>query len=300
VSSLSLFLLLALLPSLAFGERKCKWNDEGTFYGGSDCDGGGTRNSIGHSVVSAGEVVQLNPAALPTLPTPIGAELNINSRAEGPNQSRTSLSLLKGFDRLGFGLGTWTTDTMSGPELSSLFAGPNAQNYQAYQALPENGPGLRAGLALALIRYKRLALRVGGGIGQNSKNGPGASSAGIAVDLLHLNFGASFAHESFPNLPKIRSEYFSAGLLFGPLFIGNNLGVHDADTAHSVTNTISARWSDDTTNFFFSYKSYTSSSADSGSWISSSAHFNVNQHLSVGYIYGLYLKSHSLSIQAYL
>ncbi|MGZ3652240.1 MAG: hypothetical protein ACXWR1_01255 [Bdellovibrionota bacterium] len=254
-------------------------------------------------MAAIGEIVRFNPAALPALHTPVGAELNVHSYKEGPEGSHTDFTLIKGFSHLGLALESWTVDTIAGPDLESLFSGlPQKAAYQTYENAKSTSQGYRAGAALALpfLNGKLVQARIGGTVGQDQKSSPASQGLGAIVDVGHLNFGYAFLRDNFAAaLPVINTNSLNLGYQLGKIFLGYSHSIHNIGTKLS-SNLFSLRWSGDVFNGFLAYKSTEDYFKAHHGLFSASAHLNLSEHWSLGYIYGLYPGSNSASLQLFL
>jgi len=291
---------LILFSTQAFA-ASCDWNADKSFY---TCDGYGVQESVGRTVATMGEVININPAALPTVPTPVGMEFDLHSRDQGPEKSRSQLSLIKGFNGLGVELGSWTTGTMSSMETGAIFDGsPYAGQYQSYLNQVSVKQGYRLGSAfrfpLGLIG-KGYHLQVGGSIGEGPRSSIPSVGYGVTGAILGLNLGYSYLKENLSGLlPQIVSNTFSVGLQEGPLYVGYSATAFSITTPLPSSSMFSVRWANDSWSLFASYKKYGDYYQNSHTWTSASAHLNFGKHLALGYVYGLYPGSHSASSQFY-
>lgn len=302
-----LALLLFFLHGPALAARECRpsWNSDGSFFGGA-CDAMGIRNSSGRTVAALGEIMRVNPAVLPTVPTPLGAELNVHNKGYGPQESRSELHVIKGLPWVGLGAGSWNTGSMVGSDLPALFAGsPLEASYQQYdRALPSrNGYRLGTSVRLPILpRSTRFRLRVGLTIGSGKVAGEEAAGYGGVMDAGPFYLSYSKMSEKFGTTltTSVDTDTFALGLDAGTFHAGYTYAVVRASRRMPGSSLLTLRFSGDTWTFFGSLKLYQNYRGQAQSWPSLTLHRNFGDHFTAGYLYGLYKDSHSLSLQVFL
>jgi hypothetical protein len=301
-----LLILSFLLPAPAHSARKCGWSDDGSFYG-AYCDAMGIRNSTGRTVAAIGEILRVNPASLPTLPTPLGAEFNVHNRGFGPQESRTEINMVKGLPWVGLGVGTWNTGSMVGSDLPALFEGSSYESaFQSYDQASVIKNGYRAGLSVQLPifpRGKGFRLRAGLAKGQGKLAGEDSDSYGAVLDLRSFYFSFTDVKDDLKPglLPGIETQIFAGGFDSGVIHLGyaHSL-VSLSGNRQPATSQFSFRFTGEVWSAFASLKLYTSYRGKRESWPSLTLHRNFGEHFTFGYLYGLYRESHSLSLQVFL
>lgn len=301
------FLLLSLLlpPSLASAKVKCRpvWSEDGSFFGG-DCDSMGIRNSAGRTVAALGEIMRVNPAVLPTIPTPLGAELNLHNRGYGPQESASEVHLVKGLPWLGLGAGTWNTGSMVGSDLPAIFEGsPQEAEFRAYERAPITRKGYRAGFSfkLPLVSTGIVRARAGYTIGSGKVSGENGDGYGGVLDVGMFYFSYSKMTEKFGGtLNSLDTNTYSLGVDAGALHAGYAHAIVRSGGLFPASQFFSLRYSGELWTLFASLKMYTTFRGSRESWPSATVHRAFGDHFTFGYLYGLYRESHSLSLQVFL
>ena len=301
-------LLAFLLPSPSLAARECRptWSSDGSFFGGT-CDSMGIRNSAGRTVAALGEIMRVNPAVLPTLPTPLGAEFNVHNRGYGPQESNTEVHVIKGLPWVGLGASSWNTGSMVGSDLPALFEGsPTEASFQLYErTLPsKNGYRLGASVRLPLLpRSTRFRLRVGLTLGSGKVPGETGSGYGGVMDAGPFYFSYSSMVERFGTYftsTSVETSTYALGVDAGTFHAGYAYSVVTAARRMPGSSMLTVRFSGDLWTFFASLKLYQNFRGQSLSWPSLTIHRNFGDHFTAGYLYGLYRDSHSLSLQVFL
>lgn len=300
-------LVAFLLPAPSLAARECRptWSSDGSFFGGT-CDSMGIRNSAGRTVAALGEIMRVNPAVLPTLPTPLGAELNIHNRGFGPQESRSEVHLVKGFPWLGLGIGSWNTGSMVGSDLPALFEGsPLETSFQLYDRSLPSRSGYRFGTSVRLPilpRSTRFRLRVGLTVGSGKVAGESAAGLGGVMDAGPFYFSVSSMSEKFGTTvtTSVDTSTYALGVDAGTFHAGYTHSVVRAARRMPGASTLTLRFSGDTWTVFGSLKVYENYRGMKQSWPSATIHRNFGDHFTAGYLYGLYRDSHSLSLQVFL
>lgn len=298
-----ILILSFLLPAPALSARKCGWSDDGSFYG-SNCDAMGIRNSAGRTVAAIGEILRVNPATLPTLPTPLGAEFNAHNRGFGPQESRTEINMVKGLPWVGLAAGSWNTGSMVSSDLPALFEGsPQESEFRAYERAPITKKGYRVGASFKLpfISAGIVRARVGFTTGSGKVSGENGDGLGGVLDVGVFYFSVSKMMEKFGGtLNSMDTVTYSLGVDAGALHAGYAHAIVRSGGLYPASQFISLRYSGEQWTLFASLKMYTTFRGSRESWPSATVHRAFGDHFTFGYLYGLYRESHSLSLQVFL
>lgn len=299
---IAITLLSFTLPNLSFAE--CSWNFNHTFYG---CDTFGLSEGVGRSVPLVSNIIDFNPGSLPSLPTPVGLEATYSSKPNPLTGSRLETSIIKGFNGIGFGLGTWNPGTFSSADLQDFLLASaqnsttqgnllQAQSYAA--AVTSLHQGFQFGTAVDLPTgpaHDLVRVSLGASFGELGGANSLSSNYGLSAEMSVFDFGYSTQQVRVQTLPAIDSHVLTGGAhLFGLYFAYSkttwNTGVLPANTLYSIRYG-STEWT-----AFGAVKNYTDAAGFAHSWTSVSLQRNLGA-ITIGYLYGLYLHSQSIDLQ---
>ena len=299
----SVLLTLALLvgPSVA-NASECGWNADHTFY---DCGDPFSGRSVGGSAPDLGDSLESNPAAFPSEPTPLGLEGSATNRAAPKGKPKLQASTVKGFDGLGFGIGSWSEGTFGAPDFDNHFLGSSvAPAYQNYQANPPSVLGFRLGGAVVLPKFflpKGIRFSLGGSAGLGRVHGDFAPQVGILLRFFGLGIGYSENFEHISTLlPKTKISAFSIGMPLGPLYFGYSYITMVSSVNKTFANVYGMRWSSSGWLIYGNMKVQKDYRGGSDIWFRSGIIRHIGKRLGVGYENGLYRYSHSILVQLYL
>jgi hypothetical protein len=298
----SAWLYVAFLAIFYFSPREtraatCDWNIDGSFF---SCDNYGMRQSTGRSLPRALDVIRINPASIPSLPTPIGVEgTYANSTELGKNKFQASL--VKGFKGIGLGLGTWDVGSFSGADLGEQFANTIYQtDYEKYQHDASAIKGFRVGASLMAPLNpleKIFHLQMGASVGKATGSSVLSPSYGIVADARWISFGYTLANETLSGtLPRVKTQAWSAGLQIQQLYFGVT-GSFFRTAAGGFRNTVyNVRWARGALGLYGAVKKFRDRDGKPFSQNMASFDLKLNRNLLFGYAYGLYHYSHSATL----
>lgn len=296
------FFLLALLifsAQPAYAERDC-WNADRTTYDCNQGGGGVTKKSV----PTAGDVIQSNPAALPVHHTGFGLEGIVSNRSDPTGKMKFAGSTIKGFEGIGFGIGSWSEDTFSAPDFRNHFLGTTyAQDYRNYETDSSKAQSFRLGTSvrLPLGLPNGMELSVGGSLGQGRVKKSLARQTGLVLRMFMFGFGYAQSYEKLSiALPHPRVDTFSTGIFLYSLFFGYYTNTVKSVAGKTYSNTYAANWETSKWTFYGAIKSYKDYRDIPQTWFTGKVQRTFGKRLGFGYIYGFYQRSHSISMQLYL
>lgn len=293
---------LALLPAiLPTAQANNCWNSDRTMYDCSSYSGG----SVGASAPIIGDTLETNPANLPSVPTPFGLEFLLHDRSTPHKKMKPAVSTVKGFDGLGFGIGSWSDGTFVAPDFPNHFLGTSY--YREYQNYENDLPGvLGLRLGLTLVSPKKtlpdfMRISVGASAGFGRLKGSWAPQVGAVIKLwaLGVGYAESFEHLSRP-LPATRVKSLTVGFFLGPAYFSyarsDIVSSVNRTNSHSVGMRLSLRkWT-----AHGGWKTQRDHRGKPDEWYRGGLHRRLGKRLSLGYEYGYYRHSHSASLQVFL
>lgn len=291
--------MLKLLPLLfvfsGVSQAQDCWNLERSFY---DCS---ANSGSGASYANNGDALNSNAAGLPVQPSPIGLEGIWSNRATS-GKAKLEVSTIKGFEGIGFGVGSWSEGSFSSPNFRDHYLSTVwNQHYRDYETAKNNGWGTRLGAALKLpFRFlpKKIALSVGGSLGIGNVQYSSSRQIGIVVRLYFLGLGFSRSFERLTvAIPRPTIDQFSSGLYLGPIFLGYSNQTIKSVLGKTYSNTYTLHWQISETSLYLARKTYKDYRELPQTWDTFKISSWVSKHLSLGYQYGLYQNSHSASLQ---
>lgn len=295
---------LFLFSPFAAQAKDCGWNADRSNY---NCDDFMSGAAAGGSAPLLGDSLEGNPAALPTTRTPFGIEGILSHRSAPRGKPKLSVSTVKGFEGIGFGIGSWSDGTFSAPDFDNHFLGSGSMyEYQEYQRDPPSVLGLRLGTTVVLPQGpfpRGVRVSVGGSLGFGRVHGHASPQYGALVKFFFVGLGYSQSFERLSNsLPKIKISTFSAGIPMGKFYVGYSNIIVKSAVNRTFANVYSMRWSNMRWTLFGSVKLQKDHRWQPAAWWRAGIQHRLGKkgRLGVGYEYGLYRYSHSAVLQIFL
>lgn len=294
------FLSLILLIPQAQAKSECGWNDSRTFFSCDDV----SKASTGATIPIIGDILQNNPAGLPSFPTPLGVEGTFSNRSFPGKKAKFSASLIKGFEGIGFGLGSWSDGTFSAPDFRNHFYSTTEEvDYKAYEANPPSDLGLRLGTSVKIPpRFipRGIDFSVGGSVGFSRVKNSYSPQFGAVLRLLDIRLGYSRSFDRISTLlPKARVDVASIGLDLGAFYLGYSYVLTRTIVNRTHANNYLLRLDSGRWVIFGAVKLQKDHRGDSFTWPTAGIQRKLGSRLGVGYVYGLYRYSHSALLQFY-
>lgn len=298
---IQLFLILAMmLPAAARAEDEDCWNADKTFY---NCNNG-SGAAVGASAPLIGDTLESNPAALPNEPTPFGLEGVYSNRSAPAGKAKFSVSTIKGFDGIGFGIGAWSDGTFSAPNFPQHFLSSSAfAEYMAYEIDPPSVPGFRIGTSVLLPKGplpRGIRFSVGGSVGVGRVSGQWSPQVGLLARIYGLGIGYSENYEKLSRLlPKTKISKFALGLQLWIFYVGYSYDVIDSSVNKTFANSVSARLSAGRWTVHGALKTQKDHRGATDTWANAGLQKRFGKLIGAGYEYGFYRYSHSAVVQLY-
>lgn len=293
-----------MLLSPAAQAKDCGWNSDRSSY---NCDDVASKGAIGGSAPLIGNTLESNPAALPVDPTPFGIELTLSNRSSPKKKPNFSVSTIKGFEGIGFGIGSWSEGTFGAPDFDNHFLGSSHyREFQTYQEDPPSVLGLRIGTTIVLPRGplpKGIRFSLGGSLGLGRVSGRTSPQAGVLMKFYFLGLGYAQSFDQLsPSLPKTKIHTYAAAIPIGKFFLGYTYQVLKSSVNETYANTYSLRFSPKNWNFYGALKKQKDHRGHPDNWIRAGLQhrFGKKGTFGLGYEYGQYRYSHSMILQWYL
>lgn len=294
-------LLFLLLSAPAFAEE-CGWNSDHSFW---SCDGPTYAASAGGGAPTISDSLDNNPASLPTDETPFGLEGMYSNRAFPDAKGKFSASTVKGFEGVGFGIGSWSEGTFGAPDFPAHFFGTGQEaNYKEYEANPPGNLGLRLGSSVKLPKKwmpKGTRLSFGLSLGQGRTRGDWAPQAGVLLKVHGLAVGFSQSYEKLSNLlPRVTVSDISVGIPYGPFYFGYSHFILSSSADRTTANVFALRFTKNRWTLFGNLKTQLDHRGEPDAWHRAGIQRRIGKRFGLGYEYGLYRYSHSLILQLFL
>lgn len=295
-------LLIALFASHpARADDSDCWNSDHSIY---NCDEGGG-GAVGASAPLIGDTLESNPAALPTSPTPFGLETMWSDRSAPAGKKKFSVSTIKGFEGIGFGIGAWSDGTFSAPDFPAHFLSSSAlAEYKEYERNPPSVIGIRLGTTVVLPKFlfpKFMRVSVGGSAGLGRVTGEVAPQVGALASIYGLGVGYSESFERLSKaLPKTRISNFAVGFPLGPLYLGYTYAVIRSSVNRTFANLYGIRFTSGGWTLHGGWKSQKDHRGAMDAWSSAGLRRQLGKRFGLGYEYGYYRYSHSAVLQIFL
>lgn len=288
-------LALTLTPARA---ETC-WNDDFTFY---NCDAHRSSAPASNAPMGADKILS-NPAGLPVGPSPFGLEAIVNDRSVIRKKPKFVFSTVKGFDGIGFGVGSYTQGTFSAPNFRDHFL-PTVyeEQFREYEAKDKNPFGLRLGTAVRIpTGTKFLHLRLGGSLGLGNVAKSPSKQLGLVLraSIFALGYSRSFERLA-ADLPSTTVDEFNAGIAVGPFFAGASTQLIHSAAFKNSSRTFSLRWTAQRWTLYGALKNFQDFKGAASTWHSAMVQRRFGKRLGVSYYYGVYPRSHGLGMQLYL
>ena len=301
--SLRTFLVIALAlaaPVRALAAGDCGWNEDKSFW---SC-GGSSGAVSGNSSPGVGDAVEGNPAALPAHPMPLGLEGTFSNRGSATNKAKVSVSTVKGFDGIGFGIGSWSERTFGAPDFDTHFQSSSyLKEFSDYQRDPPSTLGLRLGSSVRFPRAllpKGLYISAGGSLGLGRVSGHWSPQVGLLARLGVVGMGYSKSYEKiYATLPQIAISVLGAGMQLGVLYLGYSHIELSSAAGSSRANLYGLRFDLQQWTLYGNIKAQQDHRGAPDNWVRAGLQRRFRR-LGLGYDYGLYRHSHSAVLQFYL
>lgn len=296
------FLFFLLTIPVSTRAESCGWNADRSFW---SCGAGYGGGSTGGSSSSINQAVESNPANLPVDPTSFGLEGAFANRSSPEGKSKFSVSTIKGFEGIGFGIGSWTEGSFSAPDLPNHFLASAAwQEYLDYQRNPPSVLGIRLGSSIKVPKKllpKGIRVAFGGSLGLGRVSGDVSPQFGVIASVFGLGLGYSHSFERISRtLPPINVSTIAAGLNFGAIYLGYSRIKTHSIVNDTYANVVGIRYTSLRWTFFTNAKLQKDHRGKPDTWIYAGALRKLGTRFGVGYEYGVYRYSHSALLQIYL
>lgn len=167
--------------------------------------------TVGSSFPSFSDAFNINPASIPVIETPLGAEVIASSNNENVTGSRFNYALIRGFQSFGSALSTNSDNTFFGNN------SPNAVNIGAFD--DSVVPTVNFGLAKAIFSEGLAGILPTAGLSLHYNAGRQSYGAALGAALNHpfFSLGGSFSQDpSSDSWASERKLNASLGLNLGP------------------------------------------------------------------------------------
>lgn len=170
---------------------------------------------LGGAFSTFADSFNLNPASIPTAPTPYGVEY-IGSFTPGtPTAMRHNFAFIKGYQRVGAGLSTNSDDTFYSNSQRQNFQGTSYGDLLEAFVPDSVAPTFNVGSAVALLPErvsKEVSANLGVTLKYNKYLGQVSPGGGLSLETPSFTFGASVIRESETQYAISTSYYtFTAG-----------------------------------------------------------------------------------------
>jgi hypothetical protein len=274
------------------------------------CDANSASSTIsGGAYPSFADMFNLNPASIPTLPTPIGVEV-IASNTLGTSKTDVNLALIKGYDRAGAALSTNSDRTFYTYNLAQALQGNNYQNdVQDMLASQSIMPTVNLGGALALVieRVSRYSVPT---LGVNLKYNRATQGfdygAGTSINSKHLSMGVSYTRNSaFSGMAGTTTTVTSLGFKYKVLNVDFTMIYYrslDETLATFSVFSHPAQIATATLNLTqllltVAYRRVVTIASDQLEMMHVSVQYKASKHLSISYLYNYIPGTQSLGMQ---
>lgn len=283
----------------AHADDSC-WNAGRTQYNCAK----GSSGSLGVSAPLLGDTLDSNPANLPTVPVPFGLEFLLHDRTSPLGKPGIGFATVKGFDGLGFGVGSWSKGTFAAPDFAPHFLGPEPDKYRAYELRERFIPGIRVGTTVVLPKLffpKFFRVSVGGSLGFGQVSGEAATQVGAVMRLGPLGAGYSENFERIArDLPRNRISVFSAGIFLGQVYASYSHALMRSPLNRTFTHTVGLRLPFKRWVAHGGWKWQRDHRGEKDNWHRAGLQRKLGKRFALGYEYGYYRYSHSLGLQVFL
>lgn len=294
-----LFFLLQLILIHNPARAETCWNDDFTFY---NCDAQRSSAPASNAPMGADRILS-NPAGLPVGPSPFGVEAIVNDRSVLKKEPKFVFSTVKGFDGIGFGVGSYTQGTFSAPNFRDHFLPTRyEQEFREYEEKDKSPFGLRLGTAVRIpTGSKNIHLRLGGSLGLGNVATSPSKQLGLVLraSIFALGYSRSFEKLS-EKLPNTSVDEFNLGIAVGPFFAGASTQFIHSSAFKNTSRTISLRWTAQRWTFYGAVKHFQDYQYLGSTWHSAMVQRRFGKRLGLSYYYGVYPRSHGLGMQIYL
>lgn len=298
---LKFILVFCLFPHISQAadlDQQC-WNSDRSFY---DCSSGG--GAVGVSAPVVGDTLESNPANLPVQEAPFGVEVLGSDRSSPMGKPKVNFGLVKGFDGLGFGIGSWSKGTFSAPDFPQHFLGTSGSDYyRTYEKEDKSVLGLRLGTAVVMPKAlfpKFLRVSVGGSVGFGQVRGDYSPQVGLVMRIFSLGVGYSENYEQLSvDLPRNRISIFSSGIFLGRVFLGYSYSTIRSSLNRTYSNSAFVRVPFAKWVAHGGLKFQKDHRGQQDHWHRAGLLRKLGKHFSLGYEYGYYRYSHSLLMQVF-
>lgn len=273
------------------------WNSDRTFYNCSEHSGG----AVGVSAPLLGDSLDSNPANLPSEPTPFGLEVTASDRSSPVGKAKVSFATVKGFDGIGFGIGALSKGTFGSPDFAPHFLGKAETEYRASELNEKPLAGIRLGTTVVLPQLffpDFIRLSVGGSVGLGQVSGDISPQAGAVMRISGLAFGYSENLERLSkSLPRNRISIYSGGIFVRRVYAGYSYSIMRSALNRTFTNSVGVRIPIKKWVVHGGWKFQKDHRGARDNWHRAGLLRRLSKKLSVGYDYGYFRHSHSVSMQ---
>lgn len=289
------FSAFLFLPSLAFAD--CTWNADHSFYGCNESLS--IANSVGRTLPVLADTVRFNPAAIPTVPTPVGVEFTYNSRTEGDKNFQPSL--LKGLPSVGIAAVSWTENNFSTPNVQKAIGTYYSSLLSSYNQSTSMGFRLGTSVGFSVGNFARIS--GGASFGQGRAFGSSSTALGVTADAGVFSLGlAKTKDKVVTGLPGASTTTMSVGLTYLGIYIGHTYMKLEMDGLEKLPpiRIYSIRFAFQSIAFYAAMKrdifDYTGAQK---TYFTGNIQIPISSSLVLAYVYGLYDRAHSVSAQFY-
>jgi hypothetical protein len=170
---------------------------------------------VGGAFSTFADSFNLNPASIPTSPTPYGIEYVSSFTSGTSTTTRSNFALVKGYQRIGAGISTNSDDTFYSNSQTQNFVGTSYGNTLGAFVPDSLAPTLNFGTAFALLPEQvrpYLSSNLGATIKYNKINGKIGPGGGLSLATEHVSLGLSMVHETDTEYSPATTYYtFTAG-----------------------------------------------------------------------------------------
>jgi hypothetical protein len=177
-------------------------------------------------------------------------------------------------------------------------------DYLNYLGNQKSKLGIRLGTAIRLptkFLPKNINFSIGGSIGQGEVSGTLSKQLGAIAKIYFIGIGYSQSFERLSiALPRPRVDLLSGGLFIRSFYLGYSLQTVKSNTTKTNAKIYIFSWDHPKWSLLLGVKNYLDHRGIEQNWMLGKINRKLSNRIGVGYIYGLYPLSHSLSLQIFL
>lgn len=295
ISKTVFYFVLFFSPLSALAD--CAWNSDRSFF---SCDTLGIASTVSRALPVASEGIRFNPASLPTVPSPAGVEATYSSRTEA--DGKFQVALIKGFSSFGLGLSSWSENSFATPNVQRALRTRFVSVFDDYSSQSNDGFRLGAALAIPLGALEKY-FRVNGGasLGKGRLSRSSSTTYGLTLESRFLHLGYSKAYETISTqIPDATTATFGVGVSLEGLYLGFSRISYAIGTIEQLPIYLySLRYADRRWAIYGALKRDADFSGNRDTDKTAGISRYVTDKLVLGYLYGLYPDSHSMTVQLY-